>query len=145
MAGQDYVPFLPGRAFSCVAAAAITAGQLVEITGGTLILGGANPVSIVGSPISGGVTPMVTPTGAATSAKCGVAAQTVASGAPVTVYFGGVHVLATAGTVSAGDPVTAAASGGVADFGASTTYDQIIGHAWSANSGGFVAIDLDTF
>ncbi|PIB80556.1 capsid cement protein [Mycobacterium celatum] len=129
MAGQDYVPlYTGGNQVSCVAGANITAGQLVAITGGTLS--------------GGGVTPTVSPTSAATSAAVGVAAQTVASGQPVSVYFGGVHLLAASGAISAGDPVVAAANGGVADLGSGTTYDQVVGHAWSAPAGGQVVVRL---
>lgn len=129
MAGQDYVPiFDSGTTASCTAGAAITAGQLVYISGGTLS--------------SGTVTPTVTPTTAATSAEVGVASQTVASGQPVTVYFGGVHLLTASGTINAGDPVVAAASGAVADLGAGTTYDQVVGHAWSASASNQVAVRL---
>jgi hypothetical protein len=129
MAGQDYVPlYIGGTQASCVAGAAITAGQLVVITGGTLVGGGVNPT--------------VTPTTAATTAEVGVAAASAAAGAPVSVYFGGVHVLAVSGSINAGDPVVAAAGGQVADLGAGTTYDQVIGRAWSAASNGQVAVRL---
>ncbi len=129
MAGQDYVPLATsGIQWSCVAGAAITAGQLVAITAGSLSGGGVNPT--------------VAPTTAATSAEVGVAANTVASGQPVSVYFGGLHVLAASGAITAGDPVVAAASGAVADLGAGTTYDQVIGKAWSAASNNLVAVRL---
>lgn len=129
MAGQDYVPlYLGGLQASCVAGAAITQGQLVEITGGTLVGGGVNPT--------------VTPTSAATSAEVGVAAASAAAGAPVSVYFGGVHVLAASGSINAGDPVVAAAAGAVADLASGTTYDQVVGHAWSAAANGQVAVRL---
>ncbi|MDY0112700.1 MAG: DUF2190 family protein [Corynebacterium sp.] len=129
MAGQDYVPLATsGIQWSCIAGAAITAGQLVAITAGSLTGGGVNPT--------------VEPTSAATAAAVGVAAISVASGQPVSVYFGGLHVLAASGSVTAGDPVVAAASGAVADLGAGTTYDQVVGRAWSASSGGYVAVRL---
>ncbi|MDV3219771.1 DUF2190 family protein [Mycobacterium avium] len=132
MAGQDYVPlYLGGNQASCIAGAAITQGQLVVITGGTLVGGGVNPT--------------VVPTSAATSAQVGVAAASAASGAPVSVYFGGVHLLAAAGAINAGDPVVAAANGAVADLGDGTTYDQVIGHAWSAAANGQVAVRLGEF
>lgn len=116
MAGQDYVPaFLPGHEISCVAGAAITAGQLVYVSGNSW------------------PNPTVSPTSAATAAVCGVAANTVASGAPVDVYFKGVHGLTAAGTITAGDNVVAAASGQVADLGSitpgTTNFANIIGSA----------------
>jgi predicted RecA/RadA family phage recombinase len=126
MAGQDYVPlYLPGHEVTCTAAAAITAGQLVYVSAGTV---GGNP--------------SVSPTSAATAAQCGVAAQTVASGQQVDVWFGGVHVLAASGAIAAGVPVVAAASGAVADGSADTTYSQIVGKAWSAASNSQVVVKL---
>jgi hypothetical protein len=141
MAGQDYVPLaLPGHQFSCVAGAAITAGQLVSVSAGTLTAGA--PGVSGGSANSGTVNPTVAPTTAATAEKVGVAANTVASGSPVSVYFEGIHVLAASGSISAGDPVQAAASGAVADASSNTTYSQIVGRALSASSGGLVAVKL---
>ena len=129
MAGQDYVPLYDsGTTASCVAGAAITAGQLVAITAGAIS--------------GGGVTPTVSPTSGATASEVGVAAQTVASGAPLTVYFGGVHLLAASGAISAGDPVISAAAGAVADLGAGTTYSQVVGRAWSAASNSQVVVRL---
>lgn len=137
MAGQDYVPlYTGGNQASCIAGAAITAGQLVEITGGTLVPGA--PGVSGGNPNSGGVNPTVAPTSGATASEVGVAAQTVASGQPVSVYFGGVHFLAASGAIAAGAPIEAAADGAVADASSNTTYSQIIGKAWSAAANGFV-------
>ena len=132
MAGQDYVPlYRSGIQASCVAGANITAGQLVAITAGSIVGGGCNPT--------------VNPTSAATASECGVAAQTVLSGGPVSVYFGGVHLLAASGSITAGDPVVAAASGAVADLGTPATDvapTTVIGKAWTASSGGFVIVRL---
>jgi len=128
MAGSDYMPlWLPGHELTCTAAAAITAGQLVYVSGNT------------------GYVPSVTPTTAATTAKCGVAAQTVPSGASVDVYFNGVHLLAASGAITAGDPVVAAAAGAVADVGTPTaTLDaEIVGNALTAAASGFVVVMLD--
>lgn len=141
MAGQDYVPlYVAGTQASCVAGSAVTAGQLVQITGGTLVPG--TPGVAGGQPNSGTVTPTVAPTSDATSAEVGVAANNAVAGQPVSVYFGGVHLLAASGAISAGDPVVAAANGGVADLGDGTTYDQVVGHAWSAPAGGQVVVRL---
>jgi hypothetical protein len=129
MAGPEYVPLsFSGIQWSCVAGAAITAGQLVAITGGTLS--------------GGGVVPTVAPTTAATASEVGVAAFSAATGAPVSVYFGGLHVLSASGAITAGDPVVAAASGAVADVSTDTTYDQVIGKAWSTVSSGQVVVRL---
>jgi hypothetical protein len=152
MAGQDYVPlFLPGHSVTCVAGAAITAGQVVSVTAGTLTPGSpplGTPVVFSGTPNSATVMPTVNPTTAATDELCGVAANTVPSGATLAVWFDGWHTLTTAGTIAAGDPVTAAASGGVADLGAvgSATVAElatVIGHAVSANADGIVVVKLN--
>lgn len=133
MAGQDYVPLYDsGTTASCVAGANITAGQLVYVSAGTISGGGVNPT--------------VSPTTAATAAEVGVASQTVASGQPVSVYFGGVHLLAASGTINAGDPVVAAASGAVADLGSitpgTTNFANVVGKAWSAASNSQVVVRL---
>lgn len=129
MAGQDYVPtFLPAFQLSCLAGAAITAGQVVFVSGNTF------PV------------PTVSPTTAATAQQCGVAANTVASGSPVDVYFVGVHNLAASGAIVAGDPVTSAAGGAVADLGtpaSDSAATTVIGHALNTASGGFVQVFLN--
>lgn len=123
MAGSDYVPnFLPAFQITCTAAAAITQGQLVYVSGNYA----------------------VTPTSAATSARCGVAAQTVPSGSPVDVYFVGVHTLTASGAITAGDPVVAAASGAVADLGAGTNYSQVIGNALTTAANGQVQVFLNS-
>lgn len=149
MAGQDYVPtFLPGCSVTCVAGAAITAGQLVSITAGTLTPGSVplgTPVVFSGTPNSATVAPTVSPTSAATDALCGVASNTVASGATLAVWFDGWHTLTTAGSITAGQPVSAAASGGVAgstSTAGTTEYNAVIGHAASASAGGLVVVKL---
>lgn len=141
MAGQDYVPLgLPGDQWSCVAGAAITAGQLVYVSAGTLIAGA--PGYVGGTPNSGNVNPTVTPTTAATAALVGVAANSAASGGWVSVYFRFAHVLTASGAIAAGAPVIAATGGAVADGTADATYSQIIGHALSAASNNLVAVKL---
>lgn len=151
MAGQDYVPtFLPGHSVTCVAGAAITAGQVVSVTAGTLTPGSVplgTPVVFSGTPNSATVQPTVNPTSAATAELVGVAANTVASGALLSVWFEGWHTLTTAGSITAGDLVTAAASGGVADLGAvssatAPTLATVIGKAASASAGGLVIVKL---
>jgi hypothetical protein len=90
----DYTPvYLPGKAMTLTASAAITGGQLVEVSG------------------SGTVAP--TTASATPSAKVvGVAAFDAASGARVTVYARGtVHESTANAAITAGDQV---ASGAVA-------------------------------
>jgi hypothetical protein len=125
MAGSDYVPdFLPGHEITCTAGANITKGQLVFVSGNSW------------------PNPTVSPTTAATAAQCGVAANTVASGGTVDVYFKGVHQLAASGSITAGDPVVAAAAGAVADIASGTTYDQIVGKALTTAASSLVHVML---
>ena len=125
MAGQDYVPdFLCGDELTCTAGANITAGQLVYVSGNTW------------------PNPTVSPTSAATAAQCGVAANTVSSGGLVDVYFAGVHQLAASGSITAGDPVIAAASGAVADLSSGTTYSQVVGKALTTAASSLVHVRL---
>ncbi len=121
MAGSDYVPlFLPGDELTFTAGAAITAGQLVYLSA-------ANTVS---------------PTTTNTSAWIGVAAQTVASGATVSVYTEGVHVLAASGAIAAGAVVVAAAAGAVATIASDTVYTDGVGVALTAASNNQVTVRL---
>jgi len=89
----EYLPtFKPGQAFTLKASAAITGGQVVEVTGsGT-----------------------VGPAGAASTKVVGVAAFDAATNDNVTIYAGGVQHGTASGAVTAGDVVQAAASGQIA-------------------------------
>lgn len=89
----EYLPiYKPGQAFTLKASAAITGGQLVEVTGaGT-----------------------VGPAGAASVKVVGVAAFDAAINDNVTIYAGGVQHGTAAGTIAAGDVVQAGAAGTVA-------------------------------
>lgn len=121
MAGSDYVPLnLPGCSLPLIAGAALTAGQLVYYSADETVL----------------------PTSAATAAVAGVAAQTVPSGQTVTVYRGGVHLLAASGAIAVGAAVIAAAAGAVATIASDTTYDQVVGTAQAAAANGFVRVVL---
>jgi hypothetical protein len=97
----DYTPvFSNSEMLTFTAGAAITAGQLLAITGDN----------------------QVSPTGGATSAIAGVAGHDAAQGAAVTVYGGGgvVHETAsTAAAVAAGALLQSAAGGAVAGGAAS--------------------------
>ena len=123
MAGYDYVPlFLPGCEVSVTAGAAVTAGQVVVVSEDNT----------------------VSPSSAASEALTGVAAQTVASGAPLSVWFSGVHVLAASGAIAAGGAVTATDSGAVAAY-PTTGGDPatIVGRALSAASNNQVTVVFD--
>lgn len=89
----EYLPtFKPGQAITLKASAAVTGGQLVEVSGsGT-----------------------VGPAGAASTKVVGVAAFDAAINDNVTIYSGGVQHAIASGAVAAGDVVQAAANGQVA-------------------------------
>ena len=97
----DYTPvYSPGTTVPFTASAAITGGQLVEVTG----------VETVG------------PAGAASLKAIGVAAFDAASGARVTVVIGKVvQEAVTTGTVTAGDQIIPAAAGTVSTLAAAAT------------------------
>jgi len=89
----DYLPiFKPGQGFTLKASAAITGGQIVEMTGsGT-----------------------VGPAAAASTKVVGVAGFDAAINDAVTIYAGGVQHCIASGGVTAGDVVQAAAAGAIA-------------------------------
>lgn len=123
MATTGYAPlFFPGDEFSSVTSATVTAGQLLYVSGDNT----------------------VAPTTAATAAWVGVAAQAAASGAGVTVYTEGVHILAASGAITAGDLVIPAAAGAVATIGSATatTDSQIVGVALAAAANNLVTVAL---
>lgn len=89
----DYLPvYTPGEAVPMTASATITGGQLVAVSG----------------------TGTVGPAGAASGAVVGVAGHDAASGTRVTVYARGVvHESTASGAITAGNQLTAGASGTV--------------------------------
>ncbi|NHN55780.1 DUF2190 family protein [Calidifontibacter sp. DB0510] len=88
----EYVPkFTPGATRPRTASAAITGGQVVEITGPD----------------------QVGPASAGSTKWCGVAGFDVKAGERVTVYAGGVQFPIASGAVAAGDAVACAANGRV--------------------------------
>lgn len=91
--------FNPGAAVTFTAEAAVTAGQLVIVTGDREI----------------------SPATAKSAAWVGVAAFDAAIGESVTVLTGGVQKIVAASDVTAGDIVVAAADGKVATLAAVTT------------------------
>ncbi|WP_031165963.1 capsid cement protein [Streptosporangium roseum] len=99
----DYIPvYTPGEAYGMTASAAITGGQQVEVTGsGTVGPAAADSLKVIG-----------------------VAAFDAASGARVTVWSSHVVHEVTNGsgaTITAGDLLSAAASGGVKGLAVVTT------------------------
>lgn len=96
----EYLPiYKPGQALTLKASAAITAGQVVAVTG----------VGTVG------------PAGANSAAVVGVAGFDAATNDNVIIYAGGVQNVLASGTVTAGDIIVAAAAGAVAKLAAVTT------------------------
>lgn len=91
----EYAPvYMPGTAYSTTASAAITGGQLVEVTG------------------SGTVGPA-----AGTNPGIGIAANDAAANSRVAVYLGNlVQEATTSANVTAGNPLKAAAGGTVAPW-----------------------------
>ncbi|WP_433592310.1 capsid cement protein [Nocardia sp. CA-145437] len=117
----EYAPIhKPGEAFTRTTSAAVTAGQVLIVSGNDT----------------------VAPSSAASAAWLGVAAFDAASGDIVTVLSGGVHELAASGAIAAGARVITAAAGAVADIAAGTDYSQIVGVALAAASGGKVRVKL---
>jgi len=117
----DYVPlYLPGKAFTAQASAAITGGRLVYVSGSGTV---AN-------------------TGADTNIPIGVAAQdAAASGDHVGVFGRGtIHRILAVGTVTAGEVVEAAAGGGVATHAVDASDAQVFGIALTTATDALVEI-----
>ncbi|WP_134324707.1 capsid cement protein [Cumulibacter soli] len=111
----NYLPVrIPGKALPIPASAAITAGQLVAVSG-------SNTVG---------------PAGAASVAWLGVAAFDVASGELVTVHCGGTQELTASGAITAGAAVAAAANGAVATLGADPAAGTVVGVALTTAANG---------
>jgi hypothetical protein len=110
---------LPGEKLTFTASAAISAGNLVAISGNET----------------------VAPTASASGAWIGVAAFDAASGATVTVYTKGRHILAASGAIAAGANVIPAAAGAVATVGSDASDGQdVVGVATSAAANSLVPV-----
>lgn len=117
----EYAPlFLDADQITRVTSAAVTAGQLLMVSGDDT----------------------VAKTSGAVSSWLGVAAFDAASGASVTVYTVGVHILAASGAITAGDLVIPAANGAVQTIGSltATVDSQIVGVALSAAASNLVTV-----
>lgn len=119
----EYIPAKePGADFTMTTSAAVTAGQLVRVSGsGT-----------------------VAATSAASADWLGVAGQDASgSGFKITVYTGGVQLLTASGSITAGANVEGAASGQVASHTNGTNDANIVGLALtSATNGNPVQVQL---
>ena len=106
----EYLPILkPGQALTLKASAAVTAGQVVEVTG----------VNTCG------------PAGADSVKWVGVAAFDAAINDNVTIYAGGVQAPVASGLVTAGDLVVCAAVGEVITDATPLTAPALVGVALS--------------
>jgi len=115
----EYAPiYKPGREITRTTSAAVTAGQVVIVSGNDT----------------------VAPSSASSAAWLGVAAHDAASGDKVTVTVGGVHELAASGAIAAGAAVIPAAAGAVATIGSETNYASVVGVALSAAASGKVKV-----
>lgn len=118
---SDYLPrVFPADVVPAVTSAAVTAGQL-------LVVSGANTVA---------------PSSAAAVAFGVAAVDDTVGGNTITVFRTGVHVLAASGSIAAGDLVVPAASGAVATIGADTNYGHVVGQALAAAANGVVTVAL---
>jgi hypothetical protein len=114
--------FDDGDEISGIAGAAITGGQVVEMTADRT----------------------VSPTGAASAKVLGIAPSDAAAGAFCRIIRDGIWPLTAAAVVVAGDRVTSAAAGQVAPIGAGTV-DQIFGVVWKGAAAGgtcYVALKI---
>lgn len=112
--------YFPADRLPRTTSAAVTGGQLLVVSGNDT----------------------VAPSSAASAAWLGVAGHDAANGAQVVVYTVGVHLVPASGAIAAGANVVPAAAGAVADIGAGTAFNQVVGVALSAASGGKVLIKL---
>lgn len=106
----EYLPlYLPGKAYTATASAAITGGKAVYVSGDGTVATATSAANII----------------------VGIAAFDVAaSGDKVTVFARGtVHKLTASGTVTAGDVVEAAAAGAVATHTQGTNDVRVFGIA----------------
>ncbi|KZM70764.1 capsid cement protein [Nocardia terpenica] len=118
---SDFLPlYHPAAKVPYVTSAAVTAGQLLVVSGNNTVAassaaGMAFGVAAVDDPLGGN---------------------------QIMVYRNGIHVLAASGTINAGDPVVAAASGAVSAIGSDTNYTHVVGQALTAAAGGKVTVAL---
>lgn len=118
---SDYLPlFHPGGKLPVVTSAAVTAGQLLAVSGNNTV-----------APTSGA------------GMALGVAAEDDATGGNQIMAFRcGVHNLIASGSIAAGDAVVAAAAGAVATIGSDTVYTHVVGQALAAAANGKVLVAL---
>jgi len=117
----DYLPVrIPGKALVVPASAAVTGGQLVQVSGSNTCAA----------------------TAAASAAWLGVAAFDVASGGLLTIHCGGTQELTASGDITAGDIVVAAAAGAVATNATPGSGQQVGIALTTAASGAKVRVQM---
>ncbi|MEV6258074.1 capsid cement protein [Nocardia sp. NPDC051911] len=117
----DYLPlYFPGEKVPCTTSAAVTAGQMLVVSGNNTVAASS------GAAIGYGVAAYDDPVG----------------GAQIMAYRDGIHVLAASGTINPGDAVIPAAGGAVAAIGSDTNYAHVVGQALAAASSGKVTVAL---
>jgi hypothetical protein len=113
----DYSPlYLPGKAVTVTASAAITGGQAIKVSGDGTVAANAAASTII----------------------IGVAGQDAAASGDKIVAFlrGTVHRLTASGTVTAGNVVEGAAAGAVATHTEGTNDDRVFGIALTTATDG---------
>lgn len=115
----DYLPlYAPGKARTSITSAAVTAGQLLVVSGsGTVAASSAGSL-----------------------AWCGVAGEDTASGGNVTVFSGGIQrLVAGSGGITAGSSVEPAAAGAVVNHTPGTNDLYVVGIALTTATAGNTA------
>lgn len=118
---SDFLPlYFPGDKLPCVTSAAVTAGQV-------LVVSGSNTVAA----------------SSAAAVPFGVAAyDDLVGGNQIVAYRRGEFVLTASGSIAAGDLVIPAAAGAVATIGSDTNYGHVVGQATAAAASGKVTVVL---
>ena len=118
---SDFLPlYFPGDKLPVVTSAAVTAGQV-------LVVSGSNTVAAS--------TAAAIPIGIATS-------DDLVGGNQIVALCAGVAVLGATGSIAAGDAVVPATAGTVATIGADTNYLHVVGVATAATANGKVTVKL---
>lgn len=118
---SDFLPlFHPGGKLPVVTSAAVTAGQLLAVSGNNTV------APTTGAGMALGVASTDDPTG----------------GNQIMCFRVGVHNLIASGSIAAGDAVVAASGGAVATIGSDTNYNHVVGQALSAAANGKVLVAL---
>ncbi|MFE3229334.1 capsid cement protein [Nocardia sp. NPDC059228] len=118
---SDFLPlYAPADKVPAVTSAAVTAGQVVVVSGNNTVAAST-----------------------AAAMAYGVASQDdLVGGNQIMVWRCGIHLLTASGAIAAGDAVIPATGGAVATIGSDTNYNHVVGQALAAASGGKVLVAL---